>query len=110
MAVTAGDNELGMVGAQQRVLQDGVLGCRPVRLVQQRLAVVRGGSAKPEWVLGVLPAHRRAVLKPFQGQLVDCLRRNRRNPCGPLVISVPQGVGDDLRVHCMDARPVDAVL
>ena len=33
MAVTAGDNELGVAGGRRRVLQNGVLGCRPVCLV-----------------------------------------------------------------------------
>ena len=34
MAVTAGDNELGVARVRVRVLQDGVLGRRPVCLVQ----------------------------------------------------------------------------
>ena len=34
MAVTAGDNELGVARVRGRFLQDGVLGRRPVRLVQ----------------------------------------------------------------------------
>ena len=34
VAVTAGDNELGVARVRGRVLQDGVLGRRPVRLVQ----------------------------------------------------------------------------
>ena len=38
-----GDDELGMAGTRLRALQDGVLGRRPVRLVQQRVAVVGGG-------------------------------------------------------------------
>ena len=34
IAVTTGDNELGVARVRGRVLQDRVLGCRPVRLVQ----------------------------------------------------------------------------
>ena len=34
VAVTAGDNELGVARVRGRVLQDGVLGRCPVRLVQ----------------------------------------------------------------------------
>ena len=34
MAVTAGDNELGVARVRGRVLQDGILGRRPVRFVQ----------------------------------------------------------------------------
>ena len=34
MAVTAGDDELGVARVRGLVLQDGVLGRRPVRLVQ----------------------------------------------------------------------------
>ena len=75
VAVTAGDDELGVAGARRRVLQDGVLGRCPVRLVQQRVVVVGGGSGKPERVFGMLSAHAQAVLKPLQGHLVDCLRR-----------------------------------
>ena len=50
----------------------------------------------------MVPVHARAVLKPPQGHLVDCLRRARGDPRGPLVIRVPQEVKDDLGVHCMD--------
>ena len=110
VAVTAGDNELGVAGARRRVVQDGVLGCRPVHVVQQRVAVVGGGWCKLEWVLSVLPAHARAVRKPIQGNLVDCLRRARRDPCGSLMVRVLYEIDDDLGVHCMDLRPVDAVL
>ena len=104
VAVTAGDNELGVAGARRRVLRDGV------RLVQQLVAVVGGGWGKPERVLGVLPARARAVLKPPQGHLVDYLCRAGRNPNGPLVVRVPQEVANDLGVHLMHPRPVDAVL
>ena len=110
VAVMAGDNDLGIAEARWHLLQDGVLGRHPVRFVQQHVAVVRGGPGKPEWVLGVVPAHARAVLKPLQGHLVDCLRRARGDPCGLLVVRMPQEVEDDLRVHCMDPRPVDAIL
>ena len=58
-----------------------------------RIAVVGGGSSKPEWV-----------------HLVDCLHHTRRDPCGLLVVRVPQEVEDDLAVHCMDPRPMGAVL
>ena len=34
VAVTAGDNQLGLAGGRRRVLQEGVLGRRPVCLVQ----------------------------------------------------------------------------
>ena len=78
-----GDDELGVAGIWRRVLQDGVLGRRPVRLVQQRIAVVRGRPGKPKWVLGVVPAHAQAVLKPSQGHLVDCLCRARAGPPWP---------------------------
>ena len=54
LAVSTGDYELGVAGTRRRVLQDGVLGGRPVRLVQQSVAVVGGGSGKPKQVLGVL--------------------------------------------------------
>ena len=57
VAVTAGNNELGLARARQRVLQDGVPGCSPVRLVQWHVAVAGGGLGNPEGVLGVLPAH-----------------------------------------------------
>ena len=43
VAVTTGDYELGVAGSQRCVLRDGVLGRRPVRFVQQRVAVVGGG-------------------------------------------------------------------
>ena len=110
MAVIADINELGVAGARRLVLQDGVLGCRPVRLVQQRVAGAGLDSGKSEGVLGVLPAHSRAVLKPFQGHLFDCLRRTRRYPCGPFMFHVPQEVEYDLGVHRMGPRPVGAVL
>ena len=58
-------------------------------------------GANQKGVPGVLPAHTRAVLKQFQGHLVDCLRRTRRDPSGPFVVRVPQGV---------DPQPVGAVL
>ena len=67
VAVTAGDDELGVAGARRRVLYDGVLGRCPVQLSQQRFAVVGGGPGTPKWVLGVVPAHARVVLKPLQG-------------------------------------------
>ena len=73
----ASDDELGVAGARRRVLQDGVLGRHPVRLVQQRVAVVGVGPGKQEWVLGVVPIHALAVLKPLQGHLVDRLCRPR---------------------------------
>ena len=57
--------------------------------------MVGGSSGKPEWVLSAPPAHARAVLEPLQGSLVGCLRRARRDPCGPLVVRVPQEVEDD---------------
>ena len=71
-------------GPRGGFLQDGVLGRGPVRLMQQRVAVVGGGSGKPEWVLGVLSAHAQAVLKPLRGHLVDCFRHTRGDSCGPL--------------------------
>ena len=61
-------------------------------------------------MLGVVPAHARAVLKPLQGHLVDRVCRAREDPCGPLAIPGPQKVEDDLGVHGMDPRSVDAVL
>ena len=88
MAPTAGDDELGVAGARRRVLQDAVLGCCPVRFVQQRNAVVEGGLGKPEWVLGVFSAHVHAVLKPLQGHLVDRLRCARGDRRGLLAVSV----------------------
>ena len=110
VAVMAGNNELGVAGAWRRVLQEGLLGHRTVCFVQQRVAVVEGGPGKPELVLGVVPAHARAVLKPLQGHLVDRLCRAREDPCDPLAVRVPQEVVDDVGVHCMDARPAGAVL
>ena len=64
MAVTGGDNELGVARVRGRVLQEGVLGCRPVCLVQQGVTVVRGGSDVPERVPGVLPSRAQAVPEP----------------------------------------------
>ena len=89
VAVTAGDDELGVAGARRRVLQDAVLGRCPFRLLQQRVAVMGGGFSKSEWVLGVLSAHAQAVLKPLQGHLVDCLCCARGDSCGPLAVCVP---------------------
>ena len=74
VAVTARDDELGLAGAWRRSLLDSGVGRCPVRLLQQRVAVVRGGSGKPEWVLGVLSVHAQAVLNPSQGHLGDCFR------------------------------------
>ena len=70
-----------------------------MRLVQQHIAVVGGGSGKQEGVLGVLRAHVQAVLKPFQGHLVDCLCRICMYCCGPLLVCMPHKVEDDLGVH-----------
>ena len=42
VAVTTGDYELAVAGTRQRVLQDDVLGRRPVHFVQQRVGVVGG--------------------------------------------------------------------
>ena len=53
---------------------------------------VGGGPGKPKRVLGVLSAHAQAV------------------PRGPLAILVSQKVEDDLGVHRMHPRSVDAVL
>ena len=110
VAVTTGDYELGMAAARRRVLQNGVPERRPVRLVQRGVAVVEGGPGKPKWVLGVLSAYAPAVLKPRQQHLVDHFRRARGDPRGPLPIRVPQKVEDDLGVHRMDPRSVDALL
>ena len=110
VAVMPGDDGLGVAGARRRVLQDGVIGRRPVRLVQQRIALMGGGPGTPKWVLGVVPGHGRAVLKPPQGHLVDRLRRAGGGPRGPLAIRVPQVVEDDLGVHSMNPRPAGAVL
>ena len=110
MAVTTGDNELGVARVRGRVLQDGVLGRRPVRLVQQGVTVVRGGSDVPERVPGVLPSRAQAVLEPPQGHLVDHLRCARGDPRGPLAICVPQEVEDDFGVHIVDPWPVGTVL
>ena len=101
VAVMAGDYELGVAGTRERVLQDGVPGRRPVRLVQQGVAVVGGGSGKPKRVL---------VLKPSQGHLVDRLGRARGDSCGLLAFRVSKKVDDDLGIHLMDPRPVDALL
>ena len=110
MAVTAGDNELGMAGAWRCVLFDGVLGRCPVRLVQQRVAVVRGCSGKPEGVLGVLPPQVQAVLVPFEGHLVEGLCRTRRSPSGLFVVRVSQEVEYDFGVYRVYPRPLGAVL
>ena len=110
VAVSTGDYELGVAGTRGRVLQEGVLGPRPVRLVQQSVAVVGGGSGKPKRVLGVLSAHAQAVLKPSQGHVVEHLRRACGDSRGPLVIRVSQKVEDDLGIQRMDPQPVDAVL
>ena len=110
VAVSTGDYELGVAGTRGCVLHDGVLGHRPVHLVQQSVAVVGGGSSKPKRVLDVLSAHAQAVLNPSQQHLVDHLCRARGDSRGPLAIRVSQKVDDDLGVHCMDPQPVDAVL
>ena len=88
MAVLTGDYESGVAGTRGRVLQDGVLGRRPVRPVQQRVAVVGGGSGKRKRVPGVFSAHAQAVLKPSRENLADHLCRARmglpwpaRDPC-----------------------------
>ena len=78
--------------------------------MKQLVAVVGAGSGKPEGVLSVLPAHARAVLEPFQGDLVDCLHRTRRYPRGPFAVRVPQEVEYDFSIHCVDPLPVGAVL
>ena len=75
-----GNDELGVARTRRRVLQDDVLGRRPVRLVQQRVAVLPGGPGKPKWVFGVVPAHAPAILKPSQAHLVDGLCRARGDP------------------------------
>ena len=103
-AVTTGDYELGVGGTRRRVLQDGVLRRRPVRPVEQRIAVVGGGPGKPKPVLGVLSAHAQAVLKPSQGHLVYHLCRAREDPRGPLAIPGPQKGEDDLGNHRVDPR------
>ena len=110
LEVTTGDNELGVAGALRCVLQDNVSGRRPVRLVQQRVAVVEGDSEKPGGVFGELPAHAQTVPKPCRGHLVDCLCRIPRDPCGLLVVRVLQEVEYDFGVHDVDPRPVGAVL
>ena len=110
VAVSTGDYESDPAGSRGRVLQDGVLGRRPVRLVQQSVAVVGGGWGKPKRVPGVLSAHPQAVLKPSQEHLVDHVCRARGDSGGPLAICVLQKVEDDLSVHRMDPQPVDAVL
>ena len=85
VAVTAGNNDFAGAGAQRRVLQDGVLGRRPIGLVQQHVAVVGGRLGKPEGVLG--------VPKTFQGHQVDCLSCIRREPCGRFVVRMRQEGG-----------------
>ena len=72
--------------------------------------MVEGGSGIPKWVLAVLPSRIQAVPEPWQGHLVDYLRRARGDPRGPLAIRVSQEVEDDLGVHPVDPWPVDAVL
>ena len=64
--------------------------------VQQRVPVVGRGSGKPEGVLGVLPVHAQVILRPFQGHLVDCPCRTRRDPCGLFVGRLQQKVQYDL--------------
>ena len=76
----AGDNELGVAAALRGFVQDCFLGRRPVRIVQQGVAVVGGGSDNPVELLSVPPTHAQAVLEPLQGHLVDCLCRTRRDP------------------------------
>ena len=110
VAIMTGDDEVGVAGARRLVLQDGVLGHLPVRLVQQRVAVKGGCQGKSEWVLNVVPAHAQAVLKPPQGHLIDRLRRARRERRVPLGNRVPQEVEDDLGVNRIDPRSAGAVL
>ena len=110
MAVTAGDNELGVARVRGRVLQAGVLGRRPVRLVQQGVTVGRGGSDVPERVPGVMPLRAQAVPEPPQGHLVDHLRCARGDPRGPLAFCVPQEVEDVFGVHRVDPWSVGTVL
>ena len=110
MAVTAGDNELGVARVRGRVLQDGVLGRRPVRLVQWGVTVVLGGSDVPERSPGVLPSRAQAVPEPPQGHLVDHLHCARGDPRGPLPIFLPQEVEDDFGVHRVDPWLVGTVL
>ena len=105
-----GDYELGVAGILLRVLQDGVLGRHPVRLLQQRVAVVKGCPSRPKCVLGVLSTHAQAVLEPLQGHLVARLRRTRGNTRGQLVICVPEKVQNDLGVYCMDPRSGDGIM
>ena len=90
--------------------------CRTVFWVAAHSALCRSTSlwwkvirANQKGVV-VLPAHARAVLKVFQGHLVDCLCRTRRDLCGALVVRVPQELEDDLGFHRMDPRLVGAVL
>ena len=83
VAVTTGDLELGVAGTRRRILQDDVLGRRPICLEQQRVAVVGGGPGKAKWVLSVSSAHAQSVPKSSQGHLVDRLRRARGDPRGP---------------------------
>ena len=59
-----GDNKLDVARVRGRVLQDGVLGRRPVRLVQKSVTVVRGGSDIPERVPGMSPSRAQAVPEP----------------------------------------------
>ena len=65
VAVMTGDNELGLARVRGRVLQDCVLGRRPVRLVQLGVTVVRGGSDILERVPGVSPSRAQAVPEPL---------------------------------------------
>ena len=101
VAISTSDYKFGVAAARGGVLQDGVLG---------RCAVLLVPRANQKRVLGVLSAHAQTVLKPSQGHLVDHLRRTCMDSRGPLAIGDTQKVEDDLGIHCMDPRPVDAVL
>ena len=72
--------------------------------------MVGGGSGIPKRVLVVLPSRALAVPEPWQGHLVDYLRRAPGDPRGPLEIRVSQEVEDDFGVHRSDPWPVGAVL
>ena len=110
VAVSTGNDELGVAGTRGHVLQDSVLRRCPVCLVQQSVALVGGGSGKPKRVLGVLSAYAQTVLKPSQGHLVDHLCCARGESRGPLAICVSRKVENDLGGHRMDPRRVNAVL